>query len=50
MAAHARWKNEFIDDEKYHNLMRWLKSGNDFIVIMWTNGTKMLEMVNVVTE
>ena len=25
MAAHARLKNEFTDDEKYHNLMRWLK-------------------------
>ena len=25
MAAHARLKNEFTEDEKYHNLMRWLK-------------------------
>ena len=25
MAAHARLKNEFTDDEKYHNLMSWLK-------------------------
>ena len=24
MAAHARLKNEFTEDEKYHNLMRWL--------------------------
>ena len=24
MAAHARLKNEFTDDEKCHNLMRWL--------------------------
>ena len=23
MAAHARLKNEFTEDEKYHNLMRW---------------------------
>ena len=23
-AAHARLKNEFTEDEKYHNLMRWL--------------------------
>ena len=25
MAAHARLKNEFTEDEKCHNLMRWLK-------------------------
>ena len=25
MAAHARFKNEFTEDEKYHNLMTWLK-------------------------
>ena len=24
MAAHAGLKNEFTEDEKYHNLMRWL--------------------------
>ena len=24
MAAHARLKNEFTEDEKYHNLMAWL--------------------------
>ena len=24
MAAHARLKNEFTEDEKYHNLMSWL--------------------------
>ena len=24
MAAHARLKNELMEDEKYHNLMRWL--------------------------
>ena len=24
MAAHARLKNEFTEDEKYHNLMPWL--------------------------
>ena len=24
MAAHACLKNEFTDDEKYHNLMSWL--------------------------
>ena len=23
-AAHARLKNEFTEEEKYHNLMRWL--------------------------
>ena len=26
MAAHASLKNEFMKDEKYHNLMRWLIS------------------------
>ena len=25
MAAHACLKNEFTEDEKYHNLMSWLK-------------------------
>ena len=25
MAAHASLKNEFTEDEKYHNPMRWLK-------------------------
>ena len=25
MAAHACLKNEFTEDEKYNNLMRWLK-------------------------
>ena len=24
MSAHARLKNEFTEDEKYHNLMQWL--------------------------
>ena len=24
MAEHARLKNEFTEDEKYHNLMSWL--------------------------
>ena len=24
MAAHARLKNEFTEDGKYHNVMRWL--------------------------
>ena len=24
MSAYARSKNEFPEDEKYHNLMRWL--------------------------
>ena len=24
MAAHARLKNDFTKDEKYHNLMSWL--------------------------
>ena len=27
MAAHARLKNEFMEDKKYHNLMRWLIKG-----------------------
>ena len=24
MAVHVRLKNEFMEDKKYHNLMRWL--------------------------
>ena len=24
MSAHAHLKNEFMEDEKYHNLTRWL--------------------------
>ena len=28
MAAHARLKNEFTEDEKYHNLMSWLICSN----------------------
>ena len=28
MAAHARLKNEFTEDEKNHNLMRWPISSN----------------------
>ena len=27
MAAHARLKNEFMEDEKYHNLVSWLILG-----------------------
>ena len=26
MAVHVRFKNEFTEDEKYHNLMSWLSS------------------------
>ena len=26
MAVHARLKNEFTEDKKYHNLMTWLIS------------------------
>ena len=29
MAAHARLKNEFTEDEKYHTLMSWLIYGAD---------------------
>ena len=27
MAAHEYLKNEFTEDEKYHNLVKWLKYG-----------------------
>ena len=32
MAAHARLKNEFMEDKKYHNLMSWriCSSGTGF--------------------
>ena len=29
MAAHAHLKNEFMEDEKDHNLMSWLKQDVD---------------------
>ena len=28
MAAHARLKNKFTEDENYHNLMRWFIKDN----------------------
>ena len=30
MAAHVCLKNEFMEDEKYHNVMRWLISASHF--------------------
>ena len=30
MAAHAHLKNEFKEDEKCHNLMRWLNLFSDY--------------------
>ena len=38
MAAHTPLKNEFTEDEKNHNLMRWLK-------YILQNGTTISEMV-----
>ena len=35
MAANARLKNEFTEDEKYHNLMSWLISGHGKGDIGW---------------
>ena len=32
MAAHACLKNELIEDEKYHNLMSWLKSQLSYVL------------------
>ena len=29
MAAHARLKDEFTEDEKYHNVMRWLSLSSE---------------------
>ena len=40
MAAHARLKNEFKEDEKYHNLMTWLQyehCGNNTITLLFPN-------------
>ena len=34
MAAHARLKKEFTEDEKCHNLMRWLKR---FLSFHWSH-------------
>ena len=36
MAGHARLKNEFTEDEKCHNLMRWLKYFDK--EILWKQG------------
>ena len=37
MAAYAHLKNEFTEDEKYHNLMRWLNCSNTVkIPKFWT--------------
>ena len=33
MAAHVRLKNEFTEDEKYHNLIRW-------IILFWNDELK----------
>ena len=32
MAAHARLKNKFTDEEKYHNLMTWLTNVSDVLL------------------
>ena len=53
MAAHARLKNVFTEDEKYHNLMTWLislparsfqtvwvKALEDFIIWIRHNGSE----------
>ena len=32
MAVHARLKNEFMEDERYHNLMIWLNESWDKII------------------
>ena len=31
MVVHVHLKNEFTEDEKYHNLMRWLKYEKPYI-------------------
>ena len=31
MAAHVFWKNEFTEDEKYHNHMSWL----NYYILKW---------------
>ena len=57
MTVHARLKNEFMEDEKYHNLMTWLKcAGSSELslvayvistIISWA-GSNMLRNTNVV--
>ena len=37
MAAYERLKNEFTEDEKYHNLMRWLINNFPEIAV-WGGG------------
>ena len=34
MAAHARLKNEFTEDEKCHNLMSWFKCLSSLLVML----------------
>ena len=34
MTAHARLKNVFTEDKKYHNLMTWLKCTAAIVVLM----------------
>ena len=41
MAVHARLKNEFTEDKKYHNLVRWLivilEKNNNWFSALLTN-------------
>ena len=39
MAAHVCLKNEFTEDGKCHNLMRWLKTCSSLTYILETNHT-----------
>ena len=36
MAAHVHLKNKFTEDEKYHNLMSWLKY-SIFLILDYVN-------------
>ena len=47
MAAHACLKNEFTEDEKCHNLMRWLKY---FLVFELLEGLPFLHILAAILE
>ena len=43
MAAHARLKNEFTEDEKCHNLMSWL-------ILLLANALSSLKWMDYITD
>ena len=51
MAAHARLKNEFTEDEKCHNLMTWLKCSLESVTTkqrVYTNNSSYFKELTIV--